>query len=242
MSPLSTHMQSQYAECLLIFLGPSGTNFGIDTDYERFWPKGTTRKYTLDVSEMALAPDGVCMPHAKVFNGSYPGPWIQACWGDDLEITVRNHLWHNGTTIHWHGIRQHDTVGMDGVNGVTQCPIAPGKEFTYKFKAIQYGSSWYHSHYSLQYADGLAGPMTIYGPSTENYTEAIEPILMTDWNHRSAFEDWSWSRQPEGKLPQMTNILLNGKGGTLAQTQIVLLDSPSATAKSSRKARNTFFV
>ncbi|KAI9845232.1 MAG: hypothetical protein M1837_004987 [Sclerophora amabilis] len=192
--------------------GPGDQKFGIETNYELSWPKGITRKYTLDVSEMALAPDGVCMPHAKVFNGSYPGPWIQACWGDDLEITVRNHLWYNGTTIHWHGIRQWNSMEMDGVNAVTQCPIAPRDEFTYKFKAMQYGSSWYHSHYSLQYADGLVGPMTIYGPSSENYTEAIEPILMTDWNHRSAFEDWSWSLQPKQSRPEMTNILLNGKG------------------------------
>ena len=104
------------------------------------------------------------------------------------------------------------SVEMDGVNGVTQCPIAPGDEFTYRFKAIQYVSSWHHSHYPLQYADGLADPMTIYGPSSVNYNKVIEPILMTDWNHRSAFEDWSWSRQPGNSLPDMTNILLNGKG------------------------------
>ncbi|KAL9100135.1 MAG: hypothetical protein Q9163_004451 [Psora crenata] len=191
--------------------GPDGEEINIDIDYEHVTPKGITRRYILDVSEMALAPDGVCMPHAKVFNGSYPGPWIQACWGDDIEVTVRNHLWYNGTTVHWHGIRQLNTVEMDGVNGVTQCPIAPGEEYTYRFKAIQYGSSWYHSHYSLQYADGLAGPMTIYGPSTANYTSAIEPILMTDWNHRSAFEDWAWGQSGHA-LPKMTNILLNGKG------------------------------
>lgn len=101
---------------------------------------------------------------------------------------------------------------MDGVNGVTQCPIAPGQDFTYKFNVTQYGSSWYHSHYSLQYADGLLGPMTIYGPSSDNYTFAEEPILMTDWNHRSAFEDWSYSIQPGNGRPLMTNILLNGQG------------------------------
>lgn len=48
---------------------------------------------------------------------------------------------------------------MDGVNGVTQCPIAPGDKFNYTFRALQYGSSWYHSHYSVQYADGTAGPL-----------------------------------------------------------------------------------
>lgn len=190
--------------------GPEGKNFSIDTNYERHWPTGIKRSYVLDVSEMALAPDGVCMPYGKVFNGSYPGPWIQACWGDEIEITVRNNLWYNGTTIHWHGLRQWNTVEMDGVNGVTQCPIAPGENFTYTFQALQYGSSWYHSHYSLQYADGLAGPMTIYGPSSADYDDAIEPILMTDWNHRSAFQDWAY--RPISGLPPMTNILLNGKG------------------------------
>ena len=48
---------------------------------------------------------------------------------------------------------------MDGVNGITQCPIAPGQSFTYNWTALQYGSSWYHSHYSVQYADGALGPL-----------------------------------------------------------------------------------
>lgn len=48
---------------------------------------------------------------------------------------------------------------MDGVNGITQCPIAPGSSFTYEWMAMQYGSSWYHSHYSEQYADGTVGPI-----------------------------------------------------------------------------------
>ena len=48
---------------------------------------------------------------------------------------------------------------MDGVNGVTQCPIAPGDSFNYTFRAMQYGSAWYHSHYSVQYADGALGPL-----------------------------------------------------------------------------------
>lgn len=99
---------------------------------------------------------------------------------------------------------------MDGVNGVTQCPIAIGDSFTYKFKATQYGTSWYHSHYSLQYADGLLGPMTIYGPSSANYDEAIKPILMTDWSHRSAFQDFYV--EMTGNKPVMTSALMDGRG------------------------------
>ena len=98
---------------------------------------------------------------------------------------------------------------MDGVNGVTQCPIATNVSFTYKFKATQYGTSWYHSHYSLQYADGLLGPMTIYGPSA-NYDEAKEPILMTDWSHQSALQDFY--QEMRGIKAIMTSPLMNGLG------------------------------
>jgi FtsP/CotA-like multicopper oxidase with cupredoxin domain len=125
-----------------------------------------------------------------------------------------------------------NNVQNDGVNGVTQCPIAPGDTYTYEFHATQYGSSWYHSHYSLQYGDGAVGPITIYGPATADYDsdEAFKPLLLTDWNHRSVFEvstleillekhsspnrsskDWAVMLQTES-APEMTNILLNGIG------------------------------
>ncbi len=134
--------------------------FNICTNYEKEYPVGITWKYYVETSNMTLYPDGFRMGEGKVFNQSYPGPWIQACWGDDLEITVKNDLpcTSNGTTIHWHGIRQLGSVEMDGVNAVTQCPIAPGESFTYKFRAMQYGSSWYHSHYSLQVYSGIPLP------------------------------------------------------------------------------------
>ncbi|KAF2261560.1 hypothetical protein CC78DRAFT_561712 [Lojkania enalia] len=184
--------------------------YNIYTDYENVWPKGVTRKYTLDVTNETLYPDGCRNDEGKVFNGQYPGPWIEACWGDDIEVTVRNHLPCNGTSIHWHGLRQYNSNEYDGVNAVTQCPIAPGETYTYKFHARQYGTSWYHSHYSLQYPDGMAGPLTIHGPSSGGYDTAKDPILMTDWNQRSAFEDWAWSL---GRArPKMSSILLNGHG------------------------------
>jgi hypothetical protein len=106
-----------------------------------------------------------------------------------------------------------NNVHNDGVNGVTQCPIAPGDSYTYEFHATQYGSSWYHSHYSLQYGDGAVGPITIHGPATADFgeDEAFKPILLTDWNHRSVFEDWAVMLKTN-LAPEMTNILLNGIG------------------------------
>ncbi len=95
---------------------------------------------------------------------------------------------------------------MDGVNGVTQCPIAPQDYMIYEFKISQYGSSWYHSHYSVQYADGAAGPMTLHGPSSAEWDEAISPPLtVTDWDHNTA-----WLAVLEGQAAP--DILLNGRG------------------------------
>jgi hypothetical protein len=66
---------------------------------------------------------------------------IVADWGDILEITVTSHLTANGTGIHWHGMRQLGTNQMDGVNGITECPIAPGETRLYRFQATQYGTT-----------------------------------------------------------------------------------------------------
>ena len=138
-----------------------GDEFNINTDYEQTWPEGVLREYYLEVDNMTINADGIPNAGCKVVNGSYPGPWLKACWGDLIKVTVKNKLKYNGTTIHWHGFRQPNSTEMDGVNGVTQCPIAPNDVYTYTFRAVQYETSWYHSHYSLQYADGLHGAHTV---------------------------------------------------------------------------------
>ncbi|KAK3387770.1 multicopper oxidase-domain-containing protein [Podospora didyma] len=190
----------------------NGSQFNTRTNYENTWPPGITRKYYLEVDHWTINADGIDNPDGKLFNGTYPGPWIKACWGDLIEVTVKNKLRYNGTTVHWHGLRMWNTVEMDGVNGVTQCPIAPGENFTYTFRATQYGTSWYHSHYSLQYADGMHGPISIFGPSSASYDEGRNPLIITDWSHRSAFQDWQRELVPKPSFPKMNSVLINGKG------------------------------
>ena len=53
--------------------------------------------------------------------------------------------------------------------------------------------------------------MTFYGPSSANYDFAIDPTLMTDWNHESAFTD-IYQMYLGGGPPVMNSILLNGIG------------------------------
>ncbi|KAK0704299.1 multicopper oxidase-domain-containing protein, partial [Lasiosphaeris hirsuta] len=202
-----------------------GNEFNITTNYEGtvtlpdgslapLMPTGVLRKYNLTVTNGIIPgneTDGLDFDLGKWFNEQYPGPWIQGCWGDTFQINITNKLQGNGTSIHWHGIRQWLTMHMDGVNGVTQCPIAPNDYFVYTFKATQYGSSWYHSHYSIQYADGLVGPITIHGPSSQPYDIAPDkPLLLTDWAHNSAFEVVA------GADMLHPSILLNGIGNVNA--------------------------
>jgi FtsP/CotA-like multicopper oxidase with cupredoxin domain len=144
-----------------------------------------------------------------VFNGQYPGPPIVADWGDTLQITVKNSLQNNGTSIHWHGLRQLNSNQMDGTNGITECPIAPGQSKTYTFKATEYGTSWYHSHYSVQYADGLVGPIIINGPTSDHWDIDLGALTLSDWFHEPAFE--ILASRPAAP-PTSQNILVNGTG------------------------------
>jgi hypothetical protein len=65
----------------------------------------------------------------------------------------------------------------------------------------------------LLYADGLLGPVTIYGPTAAEFDEPKDPILISDWLHISAFMDFG--KQLTGKnpfYPKADSVLINGIG------------------------------
>jgi FtsP/CotA-like multicopper oxidase with cupredoxin domain len=94
--------------------------------------------------------------HLWGYNGQSPGPTIEVVEGDKVRIFVTNRL-PEVTSVHWHG--QSVPNGMDGVSGLTQPAIAPGKTFVYEFEAKRAGSFMYHPHADemMQMAMGLAG-------------------------------------------------------------------------------------
>lgn len=100
------------------------------------------------------------------YNGISPGPTIEAVEGDRIRIYVTNRLKEH-TTIHWHGIFLPN--GMDGVGGLTQPQIPPGKTFVYEFTLKQNGTFMYHPHAdeALQMAMGMMG-MFIVHPRDRN--------------------------------------------------------------------------
>jgi len=95
------------------------------------------------------------------YNGSTPGPTIEAVEGDRVRILVTNNLPEH-TTIHWHGLIL--PSGMDGVGGLSQPQIGPGETFQYEFTLRQHGTYMYHPHADemVQMAAGMMGLFIIH--------------------------------------------------------------------------------
>ncbi len=95
------------------------------------------------------------------YNGTTPGPTIEAVEGDRVRIFVTNRLPEH-TTIHWHGILL--PSGMDGVGGLSQPQIRPGETYVYEFTLRQHGTHMYHPHADemVQLAVGMMGMFIIH--------------------------------------------------------------------------------
>jgi FtsP/CotA-like multicopper oxidase with cupredoxin domain len=204
--------------------------YSLATDFDTKWPTtGNTVRYNLEITNTTCNLDGhgdkICM----LINNQYPGPVIGANWGDMISVTVKNSLPNNGTSMHWHGMRQLGTNTMDGVNGITECPIAPGDSKTYTFQATQYGTTWYHSHFSVQYGNGVVGPLVINGPAAANYDIDLGPYPVTDWYYVTA-DQLAFAAennlQTGSAPPPADTILINGTnmnsagGGKYSQVKL----------------------
>ncbi|KAK4447445.1 multicopper oxidase-domain-containing protein [Podospora aff. communis PSN243] len=197
---------------------PSGYPWGTLRDFDNnpyvnYPNTGVIRTYDFTVSRGIIAPDGYERPVLLV-NDAFPGPLIEANWGDKIIVNVHNNITgpEEGTAIHWHGLLQIGTPWEDGSPGVSQCPIAPGKSLTYEFIADLFGTTWYHSHYSAQYAGGVVGPIVIHGPTQQEYDVDVGPVMLSDWHHKPYFDIIAKMLAPNGS-PQVIsdNNLINGK-------------------------------
>ena len=112
------------------------------------------------------------------YNGSSPGPTIEAVEGDRVRILVTNRLPEH-TSIHWHGVLLPN--GMDGVGGLTQPHIKPGDTFAYEFTLRQHGTQMYHPHADemVQMALGLMGMLVIHPKDPEQDRADRDFAMMT---------------------------------------------------------------
>ncbi|KAI6823193.1 Laccase-3 [Hortaea werneckii] len=211
-SATSTHSEAPTATCTN---APNSRDcwyggYDVETDFDNQFPTtGRTVKYDWTISNISMSLDGF-QRWVLAVEGQYPGPVLEANWGDNVEVTIRNDMPNNGTSIHWHGVRQLNNNGQDGVPGLTECPIAPGQAHTYKFQVTQYGSSWYHSHFSSQYGDGVVGPIVFHGPATANYDIDLGPLPVTDWYYDGVMYHASIAEHTNGLPPSADNALING--------------------------------
>ena len=102
-----------------------------------------------------------CRARCWGYNGTTPGPTIEAVEGDRVRIYVTNRLPEH-TSVHWHGVLL--PSGMDGVSGLTQPHIGPGETYVYEFTLRQHGTHMYHPHADemVQMAVGMMGLFIIH--------------------------------------------------------------------------------
>ncbi len=147
------------------------------------------------------------------FNGSAPGPTIQATEGDRVRIVFENHL-PEPTGIHWHGLEL--PIDMDGVPGIGQKPVMPGERFVYEFPLHQNGTFFYHPHMAMQEMVGMLGgfiihPKTAYAPHVDkDYLIALQEYAVL----------------PNSSIPNSMNmefnwLTFNGKAGP-ASTPLII--------------------
>ena len=89
-------------------------------------------------------------------------------------------------------------------------PIAPGQTKQYRMRCTQFGTSWYHSHFSAQYAEGVVGTIVINGPATANYDVDLGTMPITDWYHDTAFMLNYRAIHSATRPPIPNNALING--------------------------------
>jgi len=138
------------------------------------------------------------------YNGTSPGPTIEAVEGDKVRIFVTNKLPEH-TTVHWHGILL--PCGMDGVGGLTQPHIKPGKTFVYEFEVRKSGTFMYHPHADemVQMAMGMHGSLVIHPRDpTQHRVDRDFMFLMTAFDIEpgahvpkvstmTEFNLWTWN-------------------------------------------------
>ncbi|KAJ7955461.1 L-ascorbate oxidase-like [Quillaja saponaria] len=168
--------------------------------------------FTWNVTYGTISPLGVPQ-QGILINGQFPGPNINSTSNNNIVINVFNNL-DEPFLLTWSGIQHRKNSWQDGVLG-TNCPIPPGKNFTYHFQVKdQIGSYFYYPTTAVHRAAGAFGGLRVnsrllipvpYADPEDDYT-----VLIGDWYTKShttlrKFLDSGRSiGRPDG-------VLINGK-------------------------------
>ena len=145
-------------------------------------PTGNMITYNLTVSDTTVNYTGKKMP-ALATNGQIPAPTLWFTEGDTAVIYVHNNT-KKTVSFHWHGILLPNR--FDGVPLLTTELIKPGENHLFKFKIIQNGTYWYHSHTELDEQIGQYGPIVIHPKGGIDTKEKV--IHLSDWVNEKPWE------------------------------------------------------
>jgi len=139
------------------------------------------------------------------YNGSCPGPIIEATEGDRVRITFRNEIPGQDSTIHWHGMRV--PPDQDG-NPQDAVPTGSGRVYEFTLPEDSAGPYWYHPHphdlTAEQFYRGLNGVFLV--------KPKVDPIPPEYGDTLLFFTDLRLAG--DGTMPESTPIdLMNGRVG-----------------------------
>ncbi len=175
----------------------------------------SSRAHTVEVTITAAPGRAVLLPgHVTdvwAYNGSVPGPTLEAHEGDRVIVHFHNRL-PEATSIHWHGV--HVPAGMDGspLN-----PVGPGESYDYVF-TVPMGSAgtyWYHPHpdgrSAYQVAMGLYAAFIV-RPAHDPLAGVPDKVLLL-WDNR--FRTDGSIDFPKPQSTQSEIDLENGREGNV---------------------------
>ncbi|XP_071959953.1 uncharacterized protein [Antedon mediterranea] len=171
--------------------------------------------------DRCLPLDGVSRPSVTT-NYTIPGPTIEVCEGDTVQVKLLNNLQDRGAlTVHWYGMHQEGTNWMDGVFMITQFPVASSSSFVYEFTASPAGTHWYHGHSGYTRNDGMYGALIVKQAMQYEYNSHLydfdlpEHVMMiADWKERPTLSTYLMTDSPTKYVDseaQKFSILINGR-------------------------------
>ncbi|MBT2393631.1 multicopper oxidase family protein [Streptomyces sp. ISL-1] len=139
---------------------------------------GPVRNFKVTATATSLELGGGRKVKSWAYGDQLPGREVRLTAGDTLALSLANNL-PQSTSLHCHGISMRND--MDGVPGVTQQPIRPGAEFTYRFTVADPGTYWFHPHSGVQLDRGMYAPLIVEDPNEPLSYDKEWVVLLDDW-------------------------------------------------------------
>jgi FtsP/CotA-like multicopper oxidase with cupredoxin domain len=173
-----------------------------------------------------LLPEPAPETEVWAFDGKVPGPVIRIRHGDELRVHLLNQT-ERPLSLHWHGVR--NVNAMDGVGGLTQEPVAPGKSFDYRFTPPDHGTF-------------LIRPLVV-GGSSEPAGRGLSALLVVDEREPPKVDQDlalvvdDWRVGEDGALAPFGTLAEASTGGRLGNRLTVNAKAPPEAIEASPGSR-----